>query len=180
LQEQILDAALAEVLSHGWRGLRMQVVAAAVGVSRQTVHTEFATKRGLASALIFRATSAYLDEEERMVARSSDMTLALRDTVRFAFELATTDQLLKLVISPDARDMFLPLYTSDAAPLVAYISSRMATAFAFRWPHLDDERLRTAMTTVTRLVISHILLPLQPPGQVAHQIAEMISDYLTR
>lgn len=179
LQEEILDAALGEVLSHGWRGLRMQVVAEAVGVSRQTVHTEFATKRGLASALIFRATSAYLDEQERMVARSGEVSTAVRDTVRFAIARAASDQLLKLVVSAEGRDTFLPLYTNQGGPLVSYISSRMASAFAFRWPELDDERLRTATTAITRLVVSHILLPLQPPEQVATQIAEIFTTYLT-
>ena len=97
------------------------------------------------------------------------MTSALRDTVRFATERAASDDLLPTLICADARETFLPLYTSDGVPLVSYISSWMASAFSVRWPHLDDQRLHTAMAAVTRLVTATSCCPSGRPSRPANR-----------
>jgi AcrR family transcriptional regulator len=156
----------------------MQVVADAVGVSRQTVHNEFVTKQGLARALVFATTSAYLDQEEQIVRHSHDLRAALHDTVLRTLELAADDRFIKTVISADGSATFLPLYTSEGGPLITFISDRMAGAFAARWPTLEPVSLRISTEAITRQLISHIMLPTHPREQVAEQIADMYSRHL--
>lgn len=59
-RELLLDAAFAALGSRPWSGVRMVDVAAAAGVSRQTLYNEFGGKDGLARALVRRETEAFL------------------------------------------------------------------------------------------------------------------------
>ncbi|TDC43122.1 TetR/AcrR family transcriptional regulator, partial [Micromonospora sp. KC207] len=54
LRDSIVDAARRQTIAGGWDGVRMGGVAAAAGVSRQTVYNEFGTKAGLAEELAKR------------------------------------------------------------------------------------------------------------------------------
>ena len=179
LREEVLAVAAAEVLAQGWRGLRMQSIAEVVGVSRQTLYNEFADKHGLAQALVFDIAATYLREQEQLVERSVDVRSALRDTVCRTLELFAENELFKTVISADGSDTFLPLYTREGAPLINLVCARMTTAFARRWPSLDPERLHVGLEAMTRLVVSHIVLPLYPPAQVAENAASIFTGYLT-
>jgi AcrR family transcriptional regulator len=60
LRDALLDAVHSLVVTVGWRRVRMGAVAAAVGVSRQTLHTEFGTKEALGQALVARETDRFL------------------------------------------------------------------------------------------------------------------------
>ena len=55
LRERILDATAGITIGGGWAAVSMGKVASAVGVSRQTVHTEIGTKAELAEAPPVRA-----------------------------------------------------------------------------------------------------------------------------
>jgi hypothetical protein len=81
-------------------------------------------------------------------------------------------------MTPESSDTFLPLYTSDSAPLVQMFTERLSSAWLRRWPELDPDRLRIVMTAATRLVLSHILLPIQPPEQVADDAAALLGGFL--
>ncbi|MBB5117102.1 TetR family transcriptional regulator [Streptomyces eurocidicus] len=59
-REHLLDAAFAALGSRPWSGVRMVDVAAAAGVSRQTLYNEFGSKDGLARALVRRETETFL------------------------------------------------------------------------------------------------------------------------
>ncbi|MEU8681645.1 helix-turn-helix domain-containing protein [Streptomyces sp. NPDC048611] len=59
-RESLLDAAYAALTERAWPAVRMVDVAAAAGVSRQTLYNEFGSKEGLARALVRRETDNYL------------------------------------------------------------------------------------------------------------------------
>ncbi|WP_028811752.1 TetR/AcrR family transcriptional regulator [Streptomyces flavidovirens] len=67
-REAVLDAALTALAGRPWSGVRMVDVAAAAGVSRQTLYNEFGSKDGLARALVRRETDGYLAGVERALA----------------------------------------------------------------------------------------------------------------
>ncbi|MGW2600388.1 TetR family transcriptional regulator [Streptomyces klenkii] len=67
-RELLLDAAFAALRSRPWNGVRMVDVAAAAGVSRQTLYNEFGSKDGLARALVRREAEAFLAGVERALA----------------------------------------------------------------------------------------------------------------
>ena len=60
--ERILDATAGITIGGGWASVSMGKVASAVGVSRQTVHTEVGTKAELAEALVIREVEGFLAE----------------------------------------------------------------------------------------------------------------------
>ncbi|MEU1470642.1 helix-turn-helix domain-containing protein [Streptomyces sp. NPDC005761] len=64
-REALLDAAHAALAARPWPAVRMVDVAAAAGVSRQTLYNEFGSKDGLARALVRRAADSYLAGVER-------------------------------------------------------------------------------------------------------------------
>ncbi|MFF5719970.1 TetR/AcrR family transcriptional regulator [Streptomyces buecherae] len=67
-REALLNAAFRAVGRRPWGTVRMVDVAAAAGVSRQTLYNEFGNKDGLARALVRRETEAYLRGVEQALA----------------------------------------------------------------------------------------------------------------
>jgi AcrR family transcriptional regulator len=90
----IIDAATAAFLEHGFRGTSMDAVAAAGGVSKQTVYQHFGDKtrlfRELIAATVQEASDPVYDEVQRL-ANSGDLDSDLRDLAR---------RLLRLVLQP--------------------------------------------------------------------------------
>ncbi|GAU65360.1 putative TetR family transcriptional regulator [Streptomyces sp. NBRC 110611] len=68
-RESLLDAAYTALTTRAWASVRMVDVAAAAGVSRQTLYNEFGSKDGLARALVRRETENYLAGAARALAR---------------------------------------------------------------------------------------------------------------
>ncbi|MDJ1135576.1 TetR/AcrR family transcriptional regulator [Streptomyces iconiensis] len=66
-RETLLEAAHAAVRAQPWTGVRMVDVAAAAGVSRQTLYNEFGSKEGLGAALVNRLVEDFLDGAARAV-----------------------------------------------------------------------------------------------------------------
>ncbi|MFG3494956.1 TetR/AcrR family transcriptional regulator [Streptomyces sp. NPDC047928] len=67
-REALLDAALAALGDLPWTAVRMVDVAAAAGVSRQTLYNEFGSKDGLARALVRREADTCLRGVDRALA----------------------------------------------------------------------------------------------------------------
>ncbi|MFE9336403.1 TetR/AcrR family transcriptional regulator [Streptomyces sp. NPDC007063] len=69
-RETLLDAAHVAVRARPWTAVRMVDVAAAAGVSRQTLYNEFGSKEGLGAALVDRLLDDFLDGAGRAVAEA--------------------------------------------------------------------------------------------------------------
>jgi AcrR family transcriptional regulator len=70
-RETLLEAAHTAVGKQPWTGVRMVDVAAAAGVSRQTLYNEFGTKEGLGAALVQRLVEGFLDGAVRAAAEAA-------------------------------------------------------------------------------------------------------------
>ncbi|MFE3828139.1 TetR/AcrR family transcriptional regulator [Streptomyces sp. NPDC059092] len=71
-REALLSAALSALADQPWSAVRMVDVAAAGGVSRQTLYNEFGSKDGLARALVRREADRYLHGVERLLRERAD------------------------------------------------------------------------------------------------------------
>ncbi|CAM5403897.1 TetR family transcriptional regulator [Streptomyces pilosus] len=71
-RESLLDAAYTALARRPWSAVRMVDVAAAAGVSRQTLYNEFGSKDGLARALVRREADGYLAGVDRALAGHAD------------------------------------------------------------------------------------------------------------
>ncbi|BCK68701.1 TetR family transcriptional regulator [Streptomyces libani subsp. rufus] len=78
-RETLLDAAYTALTERAWTAVRMVDVAAAAGVSRQTLYNEFGSKEGLARALVRRETDNYLAGVARALSQGSPAAGAGRD-----------------------------------------------------------------------------------------------------
>src|SRR5919204_3041870 len=77
-RDRILDAAMRRFADHGYRGTRVEDVAADCGVAKGTVFLDFASKEGLFLAAFQRAVSllpAWLDAPQDVVSTGFWATL---------------------------------------------------------------------------------------------------------
>jgi len=98
-RESLLNAALAALGDLPWSGVRMVDVAAAAGVSRQTLYNEFGSKEGLARALVRREADAYLRGVERLMGQSAGAADRLVSVAEWTVVEARTRPLLRALLT---------------------------------------------------------------------------------
>ncbi len=179
---ELVGAAVDELVSTGWRGLRMQAVAARVGVSRQTVYNTFGSRGGLAVALVEHLTDSFLDGFEAafddQANDQADDLACWRRAVRYLLTRGTDDQALRAMLGADTGDDFLQLLTSRSGPLVQTARGRIADVISRSRTHVDPSAARAAAEIVTRLALSHIVQPVDVIDDSAEMIALMMARYL--
>ncbi|WP_116711226.1 TetR family transcriptional regulator [Actinomycetospora cinnamomea] len=180
VRDEALERAAELLVAGGWRGLRLQDVADGIGVSRQTLYNEFASKQGLAAALVLRRTEEFLAGLEAALEGEDDLYLAWAGAVRTTLDTVARDPLLKALITGQGAEELLPLLTSEAEPLVAAARDRAAAFLLRRRADLDPATAAAAAEIAARLTISHVVLPLHAPEDVADQIATTVVRYLAR
>ncbi|MCM1974916.1 MULTISPECIES: TetR/AcrR family transcriptional regulator [unclassified Streptomyces] len=170
-RESLLEAAGAALAARPWPAVRMIDVAAAAGVSRQTLYNEFAGKTGLGHALVRRDAAWYLDGVDRALSSpgpSGDRTSAERLaavvewTVRAGRERALVRALLtgcwngNLPV-PAGRGVRPGLPALGPAELIREVRERAHAAFGAQE---GAQRCELAV----RLALSYLVAPAEPPG----------------
>jgi AcrR family transcriptional regulator len=179
----LLDAAYRVVVSGRWGRARMADVAAAAGVSRQTLYNEFGSKDAVASALAGREADAFLEAIERVLAESrpAEPAAAVATAVHFTLRRAAADPLLTAVLTDDAGGL-LPYLTTRAEPVLAAARAGIAGYLARRWPALDEADAGLAAEAVVRLTVSYLVLPSDAAdasaGAVAGRVARVVAPLL--
>ncbi len=179
-RDALLHAAWDAAVSGDWTRIRMADVAAAAGVSRQTLYNEFGSKDALAQALSMRETELFLQGIDAAV-RDADPRRpeeAVRAAVTFTLETAGDNPLVKAVLLDDSG--LLPFLTTRAEPLLATARAQMIATFAERWPGLPGDEVELAAETVTRLVVSYLVLPSDAADASAEAIAARIAHLVDR
>ncbi|MET8831457.1 TetR/AcrR family transcriptional regulator [Streptomyces sp. NPDC004610] len=98
-RESLLDAAYTALARRPWPAVRMVDVAAAAGVSRQTLYNEFGSKDGLARALVRREADGYLAGVERALATPLDARERLTATAEWTTLAARKNALVKAMLT---------------------------------------------------------------------------------
>ncbi|MFE4668890.1 TetR/AcrR family transcriptional regulator [Streptomyces sp. NPDC056716] len=98
-RESLLDAAFTALALRPWSAVRMVDVAAAAGVSRQTLYNEFGSKDGLARALVRREADGYLAGVERALATPLDARDRLTATAEWTTRAARENALVKAMLT---------------------------------------------------------------------------------
>ncbi|MEU6146363.1 TetR/AcrR family transcriptional regulator [Streptomyces sp. NPDC047081] len=114
-RESLLDAAYTALARRPWSAVRMVDVAAAAGVSRQTLYNEFGSKEGLARALVRREADAYLAGVERALATHSDARDRLTATAEWTASTARENALVRAMLTGCWSER-LPSPTLSAVP----------------------------------------------------------------
>ncbi|MFD9028375.1 TetR/AcrR family transcriptional regulator [Streptomyces parvulus] len=121
-RESLLDAAYQALARRPWSAVRMVDVAAAAGVSRQTLYNEFGSKDGLARALVRREADGYLAGVDRALAGPSDPRERLTATAEWMMSAAHGNALVRAMLTGSWSER-LP-----APPLAAVPSTAGAPA----------------------------------------------------
>ncbi|GGW74259.1 TetR/AcrR family transcriptional regulator [Streptomyces xantholiticus] len=98
-RESLLNAALAALGDLPWSAVRMVDVAAAAGVSRQTLYNEFGSKDGLARALVRREADAYLRGVERLMGQNEGTADRLVSVAEWTVGEARTRPVLRALLT---------------------------------------------------------------------------------
>lgn len=181
-RESLLDAAGTALTRRPWSAVRMVDVAAAAGVSRQTLYNEFGSKDGLARALVRREADGYLagvdraltghsDPRERLTAAAEWITASARGNalVRALLTGFWSEHLpapgLAAVVSgsavPAQRRADGPL--PSPADFVALVRDRAVAVLAGTGiPGQATAELARSCELVVRLALSCVAAP--PPG----------------
>ncbi|WP_236797032.1 TetR/AcrR family transcriptional regulator [Amycolatopsis sp. GM8] len=183
LRETLLEAATGLLAEHGQAGLRMADVAAAAGVSRQTVYNEFGNKTALVEAIALRTTAEFLDGIRTRFESAADLLAGIHRAVVYTIEHGREHQLVSAALTTRAGEDLLPLLTTKGAPVLAAASELGATHYREIEPRLDQPAAELLAETVTRLVLSHLVLPThsatEAAGLVCAAVAPLIDHHLS-
>jgi AcrR family transcriptional regulator len=157
IREALLDAAYDTAVTTGWQRARMADVAAAAGVSRQTLYDQFGGRDGLATALALRETARFLDGVEAAVDRhTDDIGRAVESAAAYSLEAARDNPLVRSILTEDGDAGLLPYLTTRAQPWLAVATARLAEHLARRWPEVEASDVAEV---VVRLTLSYIVSP---------------------
>lgn len=158
-RERLLDAAYAQIVSGGWGDRRMVDIAAAAGVSRQTLYNAFGSKEGLLQAVVLREADRFLDEVmQPFTGHLSDPAHAVGQAARRTLVTARKDPLLRAVITGDRE--LLPVLTTRAGPLHEAMGERMTRVLRERCPEVPAGVAEAVAEVALRLTVSYALQPI--------------------
>lgn len=182
LREAVLDVVRDAVVADGWAAVRMGAVAAGVGVSRQTLHAVFGTKEALGQALVLRETDRFLigvaTELDRHAGRLGE---AMSAAVTYTLRRADEDPMLHTVLTSSRTGgdaTMLPLLATSE-PLLHRATDAVQTWVCAHHPELDAALVRETVDSVVRLVVSHAVVPVDPPDLVGRRLARLAERSLT-
>ncbi|MEV5435446.1 TetR/AcrR family transcriptional regulator [Streptomyces sp. NPDC052682] len=181
-RESLLDAAYTALERRPWATVRMVDVAAAAGVSRQTLYNEFGSKDGLARALVRReadgclagvdrALAGHGDTRERLTAIAEWLTSAARENalVRALLTGCWSERLPSPTLSAVPSSSVVPAQRRADGPLpspgdfVALVRDRAVAALAGPGtPRSDTAELARCCELAVRLALSCVAAP---PGE---------------
>jgi AcrR family transcriptional regulator len=179
LRERLLDAAQQMMETSGWSSVTMAKLAAAVGVSRQTVHTEVGTRHGLAEALALRELGRFLDVVRARMAAEDEVVAGIRSACEGALVLGGSSVLVRTVFGTATAENdtdFLTILTTESGAIVEMACQVVIESVRELYPPLPltDDELAVAAEAIVRLVLSALTRPSKPPAEAADDIAWLI------
>jgi AcrR family transcriptional regulator len=181
LRDTLLDAARDELERRGWAQITMSDIAAAAGVSRQTLYKEFGSREAFAQAFVMREVGRFLAAVELAVNEHlDDPATALSAAFDVFLTAAAEDPLVRTLLTGDETYSLLPLLTSRGEPVVAGATERLSAIILAGWPEVDPADARLLAECLVRLAISYAALPAGPTGMTAASVTTLLGPYVER
>ncbi|BBA99972.1 putative TetR family transcriptional regulator [Actinacidiphila reveromycinica] len=181
VREALLEAASTALAGRAWSEVRMVEVAAAAGVSRQTLYNEFRSKEGLARALVRREADGYLAGVDEALARAGrdggDAGDRFAAAAGWTLDRARRSPLVRAALAGDGapRPWLTPL-----PDLAGALRARTAASLAGAFPRLPAEDVAWACDTAIRLTVSYVLVPAPSDDEACARIARAGRSLLAR
>ena len=181
LRDSLLDGASDLLQQRDWAEITMADIAAAAGVSRQTLYSEFGSRPEFAQAIFLREADRFLMAvEEAVNSRLDDPVAALAAAFDVFLTAAADDPVIRSVVSGEGNDSLLPYVTTQGQPVVEQAAHRLAAVISVGWPQVDEDAIDLLAECVVRLAISYAALPTGPAGMTAASVATLLGPYLER
>jgi AcrR family transcriptional regulator len=176
LRDTIVAAVDELVRSRGWSATTMSDVAAAAGVSRQTVYNEFGSRRSLVEAYVRREIEALIEGVEDAVRAShEDARNALHAAFGLFLKLASDEPLVQVIVA-DAEGGELVRLLTGLGRQVA--TDRIGRLIVEVWPQVSVADAELVAESMARLAISHALLPTSDPQDTATAVTRLVGPFI--
>jgi AcrR family transcriptional regulator len=178
LRDTVFDAVDDLVRERGWAGTTMSDVAAAVGLSRQTLYNEFGSRPALAQAYVLREADLFLTSiEDAVRAHAGSAREALHAGVETFLTAAADEPFFKAITSSDDGGL-LSFLTTRGAPVLQIAGSRLGALIAELWPQAAAADVERFADSAVRLCISHATQPLESAQAVADTLTRVLGPFL--
>jgi AcrR family transcriptional regulator len=179
LRETLFGAARDQLQQRTWSEVTMAEVAAAAGVSRQTLYKEFGNREDFAQAFVIHEGEHFLDAVETAVRQHLDDPGAAVDAALEVFlRSAGEDPLVRVLLSDDGTGGMLPFVTTQGMPVLQWATARLTEVIREGWPEAATEDARLLAESLVRLAISYVTAPSGPPEQMAAQASELLAPFI--
>jgi AcrR family transcriptional regulator len=176
LRDTVIVAVDDLVRARGWSASTMSDVAAAAGVSRQTLYNEFGSRQALVEAYVAREIENLIAEATKEVlANADDAHRALRIAFTLFLKLASDEPVVQMITSNADGGELHQLLTGLGRALA---SERIAQLIPQVWPQVRADDARLLAESLVRLAISHALVPSQDPGATARDVGRMLGPFV--
>jgi AcrR family transcriptional regulator len=177
LRDTLFDAARHELEQRAWSEVTMADVAAAAGVSRQTLYKEFGSRDEFAQAFVLREADGFIAAVEGALdAHLDDPRAALTAAFALFLTAAAEDPLIRAAIRGGGE--MLPFVTTQGQTLVEGAAERLRWAIATRWPQAEEHDVALLAECLVRLAISYATLPIDSAGMTASSITELLGPFI--
>jgi len=181
LRDTLFDAARDALARRPWAEITMGEIAAAAGVSRQTLYKEFGSRDAFAQAFVVREGLRFLDAvEEAVRAHLDDPHAALAAALGVFLKAAAEDPVVRTLIHDDGTGGMLPLVTTQGAPVVALASARLTDVMRDGWPEASREDAEVLAESLVRLAISYAMLPKDPVEETIPSVMALVGPFVDR
>ena len=157
----------------------MSDIAAAAGVSRQTLYKEFGNRSEFGLALTIHEGERFLDAVEAAVlAHTDDPRAAVHAALELFLRTAGEDPLMRMLLSDDGSGGMLPFVTTQGMPVVQWATARLTAVIAEGWPDAPADKAHLLSETLVRLAISHVTAPIDAPETTAARTGELLGPFV--
>jgi AcrR family transcriptional regulator len=181
LRETVFGAARDELQNRAWSEITMSDIAAAAGVSRQTLYKEFGNREELGQAFVIHEGERFLEGVDAAVREHLDDPRAAVGAALGAFLIsAGQDPLVRILLSDDGTGGMLPFVTTQGMPVVQWATARLTTTIEEGWPQAPAKDVRLLAESLVRLAISYITAPSGSPEETAAAAVDLLGPFIDR
>jgi AcrR family transcriptional regulator len=181
LRETLFGAARDELERRAWSEITMSDIAAAAGVSRQTLYKEFGSRDEFGLAFVIHEGERFLDAVDAAVLEHrDDPRAAIGAALELFLRTAGEDPLIRILLSDDGTGGMLTFVTTQGSPVVLWATARLAATIEQGWPQAASPDVRLLSESLVRLAISYITTPSESPETTAAAVADLLGPFIDR
>jgi len=181
LRQTLFGAARDQLEHRAWSEITMSDIAAAAGVSRQTLYNEFGNRNEFGLAFVINEGERFLDQVESAVKEHlDDPRAAIGAALELFLRTAGEDPLIRILLSDDGTGGMLPFVTTQGVPVVQWATARLAAVIEEGWPQAAKADVNLLSESLVRLAISYVTTPSESPQATAAAVADLLGPFIDR